>query len=130
MVTAKIQEFVTPENEEDNDAHGPEEQILEAVELAASGWPPAELLLGALRNRRLRVRSAISVTMTTENDDYIAEAKEVSEFGFGKNPSDALVDLQLAIAELYFSLERDFERLGPDLLSVWDTLQLKVEKVA
>ena len=130
MVTAKIEEFVTPEEEKDSDSRGPEVQHLETVELAEISLPPGEFLLGALRDGRLRVRHPISVVMTAENDDYIAEAKEVSEFGFGKDPSEALVDLQHAIAELYFTLEQEHERLGPDLLTVWAALQLKMEKVA
>ena len=36
---------------------------------------------------------------------------------------------QQAIAELYFSLEDDSERLGPDLISTWEILQKMIKKV-
>lgn len=89
---------------------------------------PTRMLLGALRDARLRVRSAIEVRIDTENDDTIAEASEFNEFGFGKSLSEATSDLQRAIAELYFALEADQERLGEDLTATWDTLQHKIRK--
>ena len=91
---------------------------------------PTELLLGGLRDGRLRVRSPIIVRLTTENEDFIAEAVDLDEFGFGKNPSQAISDLQHALVEPWFTLQQEQERLGPDLVSVLDALGQKVEKVA
>ena len=79
---------------------------------------PDELLLGFLRDGRLRVRSPIKVKLMTEGEHVVAEAVEFNEFGFGKNLSEALIDLQRAIAELHFTLEQDQDRLGTDLRNV------------
>ena len=46
--------------------------------------------------------------------------------GFGANFSEAIADLQAAIAELRFTLEAEQERLGPDLQAVRATLARKV----
>ncbi len=87
---------------------------------------PDRILLGTLRDGRLRVRSPITVKFTKEDSHIIAEATELGEFGFGANLSDALRDLQRAIVELYFTLEEGKDRLGPDLQRVWTTLQQKL----
>ncbi|MBI4339416.1 MAG: hypothetical protein HY680_05635 [Chloroflexi bacterium] len=89
---------------------------------------PSRFLLAALRDARLRVRAPFGVALSTENDDVIAEAPEFNEFGFGKNSSDALADLQRAITELYLTLEKEEGRLGPDLLQTWQRLQDHIAK--
>jgi hypothetical protein len=96
---------------------------------AITGVPfPAEIRLGALRDGRLRVIEPFSVRFSSEGPHVIAEAPEADEFGFGTNPSEALADLQHALAALYFSLEEEQQRLGPDLERVWQTMQQKVSR--
>lgn len=87
---------------------------------------PHRILLGSLRDGRLRVQSPITVTFTKEDQHVIAEATELDEVGFGANLSEALRDLQRAIVELYLTLEKEQDRLGPDLQKVWATLQHKL----
>ena len=91
--------------------------------------PPEPFTLGSLRDGRLRVVEPIEVLPMFEGGTYVVEAPELNEFGFGDNLSEALSDLQAAIAELYFTLEDEQERLGPDLSSVWAELSQKVRKV-
>ncbi|MEE8470697.1 MAG: hypothetical protein V3S51_05140, partial [Dehalococcoidia bacterium] len=87
-----------------------------------------EVLVGFLRDGRLRVSAPFSVRLVVEEPHVIAEAVEFNEFGFGDNWSEALADLQRAIAELYFTLEEEQERLGADLQRVWASLQQKIQK--
>lgn len=98
-----------------------------AAEYAILGTPavvvPDEILLGSLRDARLRVRSPLQVRFAKEGQHVIAEAVGLGEFGFGKNPSEALVDLQRAVVELYLTLEQEQDRLGPDLQRTWLKLQ-------
>lgn len=89
---------------------------------------PKKLLLGFLRDGRLRVYSPISVNISKEEGNFIAEATELDEFGFGKNASEAITDLQRAIAELYLTLEAEQDKLGADLVRVWDILQKKISR--
>lgn len=89
---------------------------------------PQSILLGHLRDGRLQVVSPIAVGLTTEGNHVIAEALELAEFGFGENLSEALADLQRAVAELYLSLEADHDRLGSDLKDVWARLRDKVRR--
>ena len=103
--------------------------LLEGLVLAEPIPQPAEpFKLGSLRDGRLRVVEPIEVSPMLEGGKHVLEAPELNEFGFGDNLSEALSDLQAAIAELYFTLEDDQERLGPDLSSVWAELSLKVRK--
>ena len=87
-----------------------------------------KLALGALRDGRLRVVMPIAVEQTTEGGKYVVESPELNEFGFGDNLSEAIADLQAAIAELYFTLDEERERLGPDLVQVWSALSKMVRK--
>ena len=89
---------------------------------------PREFALGALRDGRLRVIEPIAVKWTTEDGQCVAEAPEISEFGFGDNLTEAIADLQAAIAELHFALEAEQERLGPDLQAVRATLARKIRR--
>jgi hypothetical protein len=89
---------------------------------------PEKILLGSLRDGRLRVLSAIKVRLSVEGDHMIAEAFELDEFGFGANFTEAIADLQRTIAELYFTLEKEQERLGVDMQRVWNILQKKILK--
>ncbi len=86
------------------------------------------LQLGTLRDPALRVIEPFSVSFATEGEDVRACAEEIDEFGFGASHSEALVDLQHTIAELYLTLEEDQDRLGPDLARVWTLLQTKIRR--
>ena len=90
--------------------------------------PPEPFTLGSLRDGRLRVVEPIEVKPMLEEGRYLAEATELNEFGYGDNLSEALADLQAAIAELYLTLEEEQEQLGPDLASVWVVLSQKVRR--
>ena len=90
---------------------------------------PKTFALGSLRDGRLRVSAPIEVTqMVVEGGKYVVEAPELNEFGFGNNLSEAIQDLQAAIAELYHTLEAEQGRLGPDLVAVWGVISQKVRK--
>lgn len=127
MVTAIRQ--LPPTKQSDNEVGAysagiPIEYVGSDLELAI----PDEVLLGSLRNGRLKVHSPIRVRFATEGEHTIAEAVEINEFGFGENISEAIADLQRTIAELYSTLEKEQERLGKDLQSVWATLQKKIHE--
>ena len=98
--------------------------MVDAKLLSESGT----LALDSLLDGRLRVVEPISVVQMVEEGACIVEAKELNEFGFGDSFSEAIRDLQEAIAELYLTLEDEQERLGPDLASVWAVLSRKVRR--
>ncbi len=89
---------------------------------------PREFTLGSMRDGRLRVVEPIEVVQKTEDGKCVVETPELNEFGFGDNLSEAIADLQAAIAELYFTLDAEQDRLGPDLAAVWATLSRKIRK--
>lgn len=89
---------------------------------------PASFGLGTLRDGRLRVLEAIQVRHLSEDDQDVMEATELNEFGFGDTPTKAMVDLQASLVDLFFALEAEQDRLGPDLASVWATLSGKVRR--
>lgn len=88
-----------------------------------------QVTLESLTDGRLRLREAIAVKVLEESGQIIAAAEELNEYGSGDSQAEAITELQYAIADLYFSLEEDKDRLGPGLQKVWETLQVKIEKV-
>ena len=125
MVTAeaRIQEL---DRQKESDLEG----TLPIVELNFSEVEaprsPERFTLGSLRDGRLRVVNPIDVVQMSEGRKFVVEAPELNEFGFGDGFSEAIADLQAAIAELYFTLETERNRLGPDLAAVWSRLSRKV----
>ena len=94
------------------------------------GIPPSpdRFALGSLRDGRLRVVKPIDVVQMSKGGEFVVEAPELNEFGFGDGFSEAIADLQAAIAELYFTLETEQKRLGPDLAAVWSIISRKVRR--
>jgi hypothetical protein len=87
---------------------------------------PNEMLLGTLGDARLHPTVPIQVKMHVEHSEFTAEAPEFNEFGFGSSHSEAIRDLQRALVELYFTLDREQDHLGSDLARVWESLTAKL----
>jgi hypothetical protein len=119
---------IQPDNEVGAYSVGIPIESIEYVNLDLELAIPDEILLGSLRDGRLKVHSPIKVRFTTEGEHTIAEAVEINEFGFGENISEAIADLQRTIAELYLTLEEEQDHLGKDLKGVWTVLQKKIHK--
>ena len=91
---------------------------------------PSTMLLGALRDPRLHLIVPLTITFERENNDIVAYCEELEEFGFGTHLTEAIEDLQAAIAELYFTLKEENDRLGSDLARIWDSLHQKTKEVS
>ena len=138
-MATEIHVFENPRTEQDDEraAYSPKMEELKVLELVPL-WIasmrlekkqlPDHFYVGALRDGRLRVVSPISVRSMVENEQIILESEELDEFGFGRTLSEAIIDLQRAIAELYLTLEEEQNRLGPDLERVWSILQQKIQR--
>lgn len=130
MVIGQIEEEKPPKAPFEDEANN--QYLIDALQGRKYPYPkikkPDNILLGALRDGRLRVVSPIKVKLTYEGKHTIAEADEIDEFGFGENISEAIADLQRAIAELYFTLDKEQGRLGVDLQRIWGVLQEKIIK--
>jgi len=90
---------------------------------------PSIMLLGALRDPRLRLLAPLTITFERENNDIVAYCEELEEFGFGTHLTEAIEDLQATIAELYFTLQEDRDKLSPHLNGLWDSLRQKIKEV-
>ena len=91
---------------------------------------PSTMLLGALRDPGLRLIVPLTVTFERENNDIVAYCEELEEFGFGTHLTEAIEDLQVAIAEFYFTLKEENDRLGSNLKRIWDSLRQKIKEVS
>jgi len=130
--TAEVVQPPRPKGRVGDEVFGSWLQLVDVKDVPSTELPPlvdTEALVGSLRDARLRVCAPFSVKFMVEKPHVVAEAAEFNEFGFGANWSEALADLQRAIAELYFTLEEEQERLGADLQSVWGRLQQKIQRL-
>ena len=91
---------------------------------------PSTMLLGALHDPRLHLIVPLTITFERENNDIVAYCEELEEFGFGTHLTEAIEDLQAAIAELYFTLKEENDRLGSDLARIWNSLHQKTKEVS
>jgi len=85
-----------------------------------------EIRLGTLQDGRLRVVTPIVVRCMVDAGTVTAEAPELCEFGYGRTASEAVRDLQRTLVELYWTLDTEQGRLGPDLQAVWGILQQRL----
>ena len=130
MSTA-LQQFIEPVKPPVDEVKPASQAITLRLALgAALPLHEAAIELGSLRRADLKILEAFSVRFVEEDGRVRAEAPEIGEFGFGPTNSDALIDLQHAIAELYLTLEEDRDRLGSDLRETWLTLAKKIRRRA
>jgi hypothetical protein len=105
-------------------------------ELADAGLPdtvslpglPREFRLGSLGDGRIRVVEPLRVTIQIDESNFVAEAEQINEFGFGESWPEAVRDLQRAIVELYLELDAEESRLGPDLAGTLAVLREKIRR--
>ncbi len=90
--------------------------------------PQAELLYGASLHPLLHTLKPFLVTFERLDSGTAAYIQDLEEYGFGENRSEALDDLRRTLAELYFSLEHEQNRLSGYLSSVWQVLQCHVAR--
>ncbi len=91
---------------------------------------PKTMLLGALRDPRLRVIEPFIITFEREDSNIVAYCEELEEFGFGTHLTEAIADLQATIAEAYFTFKEENKRLGSNLRKLWDSIRQKVKEVS
>lgn len=89
---------------------------------------PARIKLESLADDRLRVKDPIEVVLFAAEGLIVAEVEELYECGDGPSPAAAIADLQYALADLYFTLEREQHRLSKGMQPVWQLLQSKVAR--
>ena len=78
--------------------------------------------IGSLLDTRLRMRRSVTLEMERGDDFYVAKCAELNEYGYGTDPTWAIEDARRAIAELYWELKENQDRLGADLAKTWQRL--------
>lgn len=97
--------------------------------------PPRESFLykrvqiGSLLDPRLRLREPVTLKMEQDDEFHVAWCEELNEYGYGLDPIGAVQDARNTIAELYWQLKAEQERLGPDLADTWKKLSVLVYEV-
>ena len=85
--------------------------------------------IGSLLDPRLRLREPVTLKMEQDDEFHVAWCEELNEYGYGSDPTSAVRDARNTIAELYWQLKAERERLGPDLADTWKKLSVLVYEV-
>ena len=85
--------------------------------------------IGSLLDQRLRMHDAVTLNIERDGAFYVAWCGELDEYGYGTDPISAVQDARSTIAELYWQLKEDHDRLGSDLAAIWQKLSTLVYEV-
>lgn len=86
------------------------------------GALPDRLWFGGPVHPGLRLRRPVPLDVRREEGTVIVSSDDLEEFGSGQTLGEAVIDFSKGLAELYFSLEREHDRLGSDLSRLCTTL--------
>ena len=104
-----------------------------AVEPAPESEPGEEVThelrhvqIGSLLDPRLRVQGTLVLDIKRDGEFYIASCDQFDEYGYGTDVINAVQDARHTIAELYWELKENQDRLGPDLERTWQALSAQI----
>jgi hypothetical protein len=89
----------------------------------------SQIQIGSLLDHRLRMVGPVTLELEQEDEFYVARCDNLDEYGYGFDPISAVQDIRKTIAELYWQLKDDQDRLGPDLARTWQRLTELVYEV-
>ena len=88
-----------------------------------------QIQIGSLLDHRLRMLEPVTLELEQEGEFYVAKCDYLGECGYGFDPISAVQDIRKTIAELYWQLKEDQERLGSNLARTWQRLTELVYEV-
>jgi len=84
---------------------------------------PPFVYFGTIHDPRLQIIHGIPVDIRREGDTYIASWEEAEEFGYGTDRFAALDDFSRTITQLFVTLDREEDTLGPGLVETLTLLR-------
>ena len=78
------------------------------------------LLLDTLNDERFSVVEPFEVTWYEEGDSVVAVCSDTEDAGCGGSLSEAVVDLQEAMVEVYLALDEQRDNLAPHMRRIYD----------
>ena len=88
-----------------------------------------QIQIGSLLDHRLRMLEPVTLELEQEGEFYVAKCDDLDEYGYGFDPISAVQDIRKTIAELYWQLKDDRDRLGSGLARTWQRLTELVYEV-
>lgn len=85
-----------------------------------------QVQVGSLLDPRLRVQGVLVLDIERDGEFYIASCDRFDEYGYGTDIINAVQDARNTIAELYWELRENQDRLGPDLEKTWQALSTQI----
>ena len=83
--------------------------------------------VGFLRDSRLRVYSPFQASVRRDSNGVMVQVSDdINVYGRGQSLSEAIIDFQHAVAELYFTLKADEGHLGRGVEVTWNALQVHI----
>ena len=84
---------------------------------------PSVIQFGLIHDPKLQIVRGIPVSIRREGATYVASWDEADEFGYGENRAEALEDFGRTVSQLFITLNREKDTLGPGLMETLTLLQ-------
>jgi len=83
-----------------------------------------------LESEKLQLRQPIVVSLShsLEGGIWVVDCPELNLYGEGEDENQAIKDFKVVLEDFYFSLEKDKEKLGPELKQKWGILQQIIQE--
>ena len=105
----------------------PQSRDVPASAVIAESATPREVILGTLPHPRLRLLAPIRLQVQREDGSVTVWAEDLEEVGYGPDLGAAIQDFQQTLIELYTTLDREHDRLGPGMAQLWRRLGQLIE---
>jgi hypothetical protein len=87
-----------------------------------------QLFIYSLHHPQLKLKEPLVVLLESDDEQTIAFCHDLEVFGYGDTEGEALSDLRETIADLYFELSENCQKLGPFPQKVLHYLSQIIEK--
>jgi len=81
-----------------------------------------QIFIYSLHHPQLKLKEPLAVFLESDDEQTIAFCHDLEVFGYGDTEGEALSDLRETIADLYFELSENCQKLGPLPQKVWNYL--------
>jgi len=81
-----------------------------------------QIFIYSLHHSQLKLKEPLPVLLESDDEQTVAYCHDLEVFGYGDTEGEALTDLRETIADLYFELSENCQKLGPFPQKIWNYL--------
>ena len=102
---------------------------LELLPKVSKIYARKQIFIYSLHHPQLKLKEPLFVLLESDDEQTVAYCHDLEVFGYSDTEGEALADLRETIADLYFELSENCQKLGPFPQKVWRYLSQIIEKI-